>query len=991
MRKMIDSKFKTIKKYIIPKNERVLYLSIAISTILPLIIVYLFSSNILSEIPVYSDLIAGATTWSGYNKPGDLTLFSIYVISYLVLLVLTPWALNFVFEKDNTPKVIGGKRYDYPQIFLIGLATVGITTFVLTKILPLKMVVVFVFFSLLYYLLKQQTKLDASKIFAKLGILSLFAYFNLIVINIVLDIIFKDVSSFFEVNYNYMFVAIMLAVILVARLISIGKIKDCVLDKWLMLMQIPLPALFLAFYKFRYTYEMETVYQYYSAKLKYTCLGVAIVLILCSFYKYYRNRTKTNSSEKTFQITTVISLTAFFAYIIPAESLITDYYHYGEMTVPFQQLVDYGSVPLFDYIPAHGGLIFDYFRNFVNCLFFNGEYATISAAMTVSQIILAIIVSITIMKFVKGEILPFILAILCANAMGVFYDRWFGVFIMLIILNSEKVRGNPWKLSWWWVVTSIFAIAWYPTIGGCASVSFLPLVIYAFICKDNAESLAMIKEQLYRRKLILHWIPVIMVGLLFIPFFVKMVEFIALNLHSNIEANGTSAAYSTLNGAIEIFGNQIADAGFTLIILPLGFTLVIGILLISSYKDKKVKSTFLSIALQVLLLVMLASNYMFGRTDGRFTRATSVTMVIFIVMLCAIGTYVIKNAKISSIIMLFVMMGITFRGSVGDLFEQHTKIYTHYEIAPEFEEFEEFDGKAAGIKNLGTIYASQEEINFITDAHHVIKEEEEFLDLSDRVAYHAIFGKKNPVPFYDIYMTSNHEMQVKYLEAVEKNPPEIILIYPNIVHDSGTAAFRAYPIYRYFVKQGYEPYKYNDVVFLLSQSSAKRELYEKADAEFADIMHLENIEHLPILWGSKDIIENRIIPSASNLEIVGQNQISESDGVKSITGNDGYISYELEKPLSGIKNDFIKISLSSDYDLREESEFRIYWAYSDGTFSEEKSFLFKGYNGELLFPMGTSPRWLFSNDIKFIRFDFPVSMEGKQLPDVQIEICEYSD
>jgi hypothetical protein len=988
MRKMIHSKFKTIKKYIIPKNNTVLYLSIAISTILPLIIVYLFSSKILGEIPVYSDLIAGSTTWSGYNKLGDLMLFSIYFVSYLFLLVLTPLALNLVLKKDDNPKVIVGKRYDNPQLFLMGLATVGITTFVLTKTLPLKMVMVFVFFSLLYYLLKKQTELDVSKIFAKLGMLSLFACFNLIVINIVLDIVFKDVSSFFKVNYNYMFVAIMIAVILVARLILIGKIKECVIDQWLMLMQILLPALFLAFYKFRYTYREETIYQYYSLKLKYVCLLVATLMILYNVCVYFLKRTKTNGGSRVIQLTSMVSLGAFFAYRLPVESLITDYYHYGEMTVPFQQLVEYGSLPLFDYTPAHGGLIFDYFRNFVNYLFFNGEYATISAAMTVSQIIWAIIACIVISKFVKGEVFPFIVAILYANAMGGFYDRWFAVFIMLVILYSEKLHKNPLKLLWWWVVASIFAIAWYPTIGGCAAVSFIPMVIYSFVHKDNTELSATLKDKLYRRKLVLTWIPVIIVGLLFIPFFIKMLEFIKMNLPSNLEANGTSATYSALNGAIEIFGDQIADVGFTLIILPLGFTLVIAILLISSYKDKKVKFAFMNIVLQILLLVMLSSNYMFGRTDGNFSRAIAAVTSISIATIGAIGAYVIKSSKINIAIMLFVVVGITFHGNMGELLEQHTKVYAQYEINSEFEKF---DGKAAGIKNLGTIYASQEEINFIADAHHVVKDNEEFLDLSDRVAYHAIFGKKNPVPFYDIYMTLNHEMQVKYLDAVEKNPTEIILIYPNIVHDSGTAAFRAYPIYKYLVKQGYEPYKHNGVVFLLSQSSAKRELYEKADGEFADIMHLENIEHLPILWGSKEIIENRIIPSDSNLKIVSQSQISEDDGVKSITGNDGYISYELEEPLSGIDNDFIKVSLSSDYDLTKENEFRIYWADSKGTFSDEKSFVFKGRNGELLIPMGTSPYWSFSNDIKFIRFDFPASMAGKQLPDIQIEICEYSD
>jgi len=232
-------------------------------------------------------------------------------------------------------------------------------------------------------------------------------------------------------------------------------------------------------------------------------------------------------------------------------------------------------------------------------------------------------------------------------------------------------------------------------------------------------------------------------------------------------------------------------------------------------------------------------------------------------------------------------------------------------------------------------------------------------------------------------------MQKRYIAAFDKNPPEVILMYPNIVHDSGTAAFRAYPVFRYIIEQGYSPYKYNNVIFLLSKNSPERGYYEKANNEFTNIMHMKNIGYLPILWGSEVILNNRVINNHVNLAFTGMHHIEEVNGTKMISGNDGFIVCQLDEPIKGLENDFIKVSISSEYDLKKESDFQIFWADDDEEFSEEKSFLFKANNGDLLIPMGTSPYWFFSNNIRYIRFDFPATMKDKRLPEVKLEIYKY--
>jgi len=985
MQKIIEG-LRIAKKNIMPKNEKVLYLSIIISTTLSLFVSYCFYPRIFNNQMEYSDLVVGPTTWSGYYKDGDIGLFYVFLFCYIVLLILMPLLLNLVINKDDRNIVVENNK-SYSELFLIAAVTVGTTIFAITKVLPLKIALIIGFFYLIYHLLKGKAELYTTSLFAKLCLLGIFAYCNIIVINIVVDIIFKGASLFSNENYNYMLISIILVIILLTIMLLRNKIKESSINILLALSQILLPSLFLIFYRFQYNYKGEIVSQYNSATLKYICLFTSVTLILYNLFIFYKKYINRNKDNNPIFISTTISLSAFFAYRLPEASLLTDYFHRGESVVPMHQLLEYGSLPYFDYIPVHGG--YNYFFDLINYLLFNGEYATVSAAISISCVLLAIIVSILIVMFVKGDIFPFILSVLCANALGTYFDRWFGVFVMMLILYSYRMRRNPIKMLWWWVATSIFAIIWYPAIGGVISISFIPLIVHSFICSDKSELIAMLMDKSFRNKLVARWLPLFIVGCLYIPMFIKQVEYVIVTAKSNLEVFGNSATSAIIYSTVNFFGNQIANVGLTLIILPLGFILVVSLLLISSYKIKKKETEFILMIIQVMIFVVFAANYMYGRADSNLGRAISAIEVISITIIAAVINRMSKNIMYKPIILIMsIIIGIVFRGNIGNLLEQHSVINARPIIDIEYMRF---DGIEEGIENLGIVYTSQEHIDILTDINYILKSNDSFLDFTNRSAYHFIFNKESPAPFSSIYVTLNYDMQMTYINAIENHLPEIILIYPNTVYDNATVAFRGYPIYKYIFEKGYSPYKYNDIVFLLSEDSPECILYERADEEFASIMHQKYLGFLPILWGNKDIINNRVENTKQVLTIVSRNQIEEIDGTEMIIGDDSFIIYQLDVPIYGLENDFIKVSLSSDYELNEEDEFQLFWADDNEMFDEEKSFVFWGDNGDLLIPVGTSPYWHFSDNIIRIRLDFPATMIGKTLPDVHLDIYRYSD
>ena len=129
------------------------------------------------------------------------------------------------------------------------------------------------------------------------------------------------------------------------------------------------------------------------------------------------------------------------------------------------------------------------------------------------------------------------------------------------------------------------------------------------------------------------------------------------------------------------------------------------------------------------------------------------------------------------------------------------------------------------------------------------------------------------------------------------------------------------------------------------------------------------------------------MPSNVSLTPAGTNHI-ENDF---ITGTDGFIIYQIEVPVCGFNNDFLRVVINSEYDLWEESVFQVFWANEGEGFTEDRSFIFMGNNGELLIPLGTSPSWMLSNTINRIRFDFPATMDGKAMPHIELTLYEYRD
>jgi len=978
-------------------NRTVLLVTVAISTIVPVFVAWWFYPLIFNQIAKYTDLIAGTTTWDGYFKRGDITLFYVYFATFLILLITVPLVLNRLVKIKSNESGRLFKIVSHPAFYLAAAVLFGLA--ILTRYRVYLFVLSLLFIVCLFLVLKGHSSF--TKLYARFCLIGIFGYFSIITLSVVSATIFgfSEVGGIFTSTQNYIWTILAVLVLAVAYAFKRGKVNELIISKLLLFSQIVLPALFIAFYQFRYYLQGVEVAQFHSNRLMYLCWTAAIGMIIFNIFEYRRisvekvisgndisitteQQDGSKNQKKMIFITTTITVPAYVMFSMPIGDLLVDFFHFGEHTTTLQQFFQFGAIPFIDYYPIHG--LFNYAHGFFNYVFYGGEYSNFSASSIIMTVVGCIVLSVLIRKFTGGEVFPFLLSLIIANVGGDSVSRWFGVSIMILILHNRNIRENPFNFLWWWILTSIIAIAWNTPLGGVAAISFVPLLVFSFMDKKGCIK-ELFKRELSCKKSLIAWVVLIIIGLAFIPLFANIVFVLVANLGATNEANGNSLTHAIISHSEGYTSNGYLNIFIALVQRPLGFVFVVALLLMIRFESKNKNNMDVGAILQILIFTLLIAGYTFVRVEANYLRIMLGNQAIYIAICGALGGYLLKNRiAFKSVLLIPVLLFLAIGGGVIGLFVIHEKYFTPPSMQPEYVQF---SGETAGIENLGTVHSPQYYTELLTDVNYAVSDLDSYLDWTEFIAFHSIFAKRSPVPTSSIYNTQTRLLHYGYIKSLENEPPELILVYPASTFDGRSVAFRAYPVWRWVMMNGYDPFKHNDIIFLLSEDSSKRLDFECARDMFTESFHIQDLGFLPISWGSEEIISNRLTPSTVTLNKIDSNQI-ENDR---IVGDDSFIVYQFNAPVIGIENDFLVVEVMSEYELLKESDFQVFWANESGEFTDEKSFTFRGDNGVMLIPLGSSPSWILADDLAYLRFHFPDSMVGKTMPKVELSQYVYYD
>ena len=954
---IILTRLQSFLKLIFPKKPSICLTSIFLSIFSSFLFLVASIPFIYNKIPHYSELMLSDPVWTAYYKYGDLFIIKFYLLTFTLLFFIT----SYFFNKSNfnfslaTKLIAFFERMNNIKIFLCAWLVYLILTALINSP-PLNELAFFSIASLTYYNLKNTLNYYSDKFIYYLLIL-IFLQFLLVAIFNILLIYFKNNFHIINIFYNIFRSFCYLTPLLLLKYQHISS--KFTPEKLIVLLQLPLPIILISLPFNFYEYNNTIIEQFFSLKYYYLiCLFIITMLI----YNIYIYRIKTINPNLIFP-STFISLSIYLSYKTPSGSLLSDFFHNGELSVPFQQLFTFDVKPFIDYIPIHG--LYDYFYRFIGYLFYDNTYTSLAPATSLSEILIVGLMSI-IFYFAKIDKLISFLIIL---SFSYFFPLPFTLRMIFIpiftILIFNQYNKNFLDFLLYWLIASIITILWYPAIGGVIVLSSLPFFLAKFYNDNLNNNVGINKKSLIKLSL------VILLIILLIPVWKNIMVFICENSPTIIETTSNSL----LDTITKLTKRN--ESIFILIFSCFGFVPLLSVSIFSLTYFQKNRYITGSIIIYIIIFTLLIINYTLGRAG--VSRVATSTSLLFITLVPLIlnnhlNTEIkYKRVAISFLIFFFFLCRL--------ITPYNTELFYLKDFPQIPNDYLYIDGQNFGMDNLGSIYTDKFTIQDLNDINYIVSNfsnnNTDFFDMSHAIAYYYLLNKKNPIPYSSSFNLHNEIIQSHAISYLKNNPPSVILIYSGINYsgprgfDTIVTPLKNFHLYRWLVNQGYYPYRYNDKIFLLkSKPKILNSTIEDGVNQMTIIDSKYDLGYLPFLWGSEDIKERFTSVIESNANIISLNGLIFKDNHYSTISNNPYIDFKFTPSISGKEIDFIRLKINSSV-LNSKNEYTAEISFSDNnTFTKTKSHSFVIKNGELLLPLSANPSWIFSNDIKIIRISF---------------------
>ena len=379
------------------------------------------------QMPEYDELVTGYTTWTAYFKDGDMTLAYLVIFGVLIFFVLFAGLLILLSKKCGWLCKNVDKETKYQE-------ACG----------------------------KQYQKIE------HFSFLFLFSEFSIAAVCRALQLISPHLFGWMSELF-WLIQLLFTAVLLLVCIVYWKKYDETWMKRALEQTQLFLPLVFFGISQYEYTKDGEVFTQYDSVKMKVVCLLIMVLLLAYNVYRIYW-KDKANEQAKIY-VSSFLSIAVFASYTLPRGTISgspLEMYHYGELSGPLHQFLNFGTVPYIDTMPIHG--VCDYFQAGIWYALFDGTYASFEPAMIIGCVAIALITALVYYYFVDNK-LAGLLCILLFSLFGdkYYYVRWAFALPFILVVFSKKVRKDFPKLLWSWTFISILSIAWNPSIGGsCA-------------------------------------------------------------------------------------------------------------------------------------------------------------------------------------------------------------------------------------------------------------------------------------------------------------------------------------------------------------------------------------------------------------------------------------------------------------------------------------------------------------------------------------------
>lgn len=634
---------------------------------------------------------------------------------------------------------------------------------------------------------------------------------------------------------------------------------------------------------------------------------------------------------------------------VPVDAMFSvNLFHYGELTVPYTQLVSFNKLPYIDFFPIHG--ICDYFFSMINAVFMNGTYESFFYAYYIGSLILVAIVAYVVYRCFDSS-LGAVVCMVFFMTIGewYYYFRFILVLPILLIFFHGSVKKSAYKSLIVYIVSSIISIGWYPAIGGSLAVALLvPLAIRVLSKEGRKELLDACKKENYK-KYLPSFVATMVLGISFVPMFFGIVRYLKENVGISDYFPG-----DRLHDIVISAGNnrlfQIADPFVDVANIVFVFMIVIVISVGLACCYKKIYGQWL---IGAVIFSYMICSYTFGSIFAG-ERASIVNVVLLVVL----SYIVIQNHEKWKVLPAALV-------ALALLYNTHNFAYAQQsalEHQPISNQFVKISGEELGCPKMGNMFLPTDMAAPIQDTAFVISslcpEGETYLDFTNQAAFYMMFNKETPFAYCALYHGTSDATRGKMLESLEEELPNLILVSPYWYNDGGSISLRYKEIYQYIWDQGYRPYQYGTACFLLSDKVQVPKWATDGSYGFFEAMTTSDLQALPNVWGRS--------MERDNFEAVTCNwEIIKAEGLE-LTNEGTYCAVsetvDLAVDFSGEN-----ISDEAEYllvhfqcpELEEKDKIytKMYFGSPEALDTEETSVVCTMSNGDLLIPLYAYPMW----------------------------------
>lgn len=898
------------------KLEALFYSLLSVCCIVILAAGYLYGIS-----PKYEQFVTGLTTWTAYPKKADMQVVQLFLLGIP--------ACFFIFQAILKKEEAFTKERRSVFLFVKIGYVIFLCTIFAGKDLWKQWGILYLFCIICFLALGKKVRQQE---YINTLLVGLFSYLSMTAIVEGSTIFFKAFETRLILQQAAFVLQIASFIIMPGLYIRfIRKWEEEKANKIFGYSKVLLPLGLLGFFTFYYrTAENVVVQLFYSGAWKLVCVFLGILAVVYEGYRLFRK-------NYGISVITVILVGLLRIFTVPDGILNVDFFHMGEMTLPMQQLVSYGKLPYFDLVPIHG--LCDYYYQIWNYLFFDGTYLSFNGAMVVGNLIFVIFYGILFYRTIENKktavlfmyaFIPFFV-----NLAGM---RYICVFAFFFLMFSKQVRRNSLSYLWWWVLLSIISISWNASLGGAAAIGFLPSVIYRLVKKMPGELPLFWKER--RKKLLISYGVLALIGISFIPLFLQIVFYLRENTATTLYVNGMEML-EDVSSAASYFIPGLLNTQGTFFLKGFCVLGAIGICLYySAYGE----------CITLLVSMLVFANYAYVRYEEGLRAKI---LGIFFLTLTLLFIMKEKASKKMVYLLVFGFLAISVNDTLFLTAEQvlpfgEIPASIETEIAGKTEEdpVVYITGEQTVIENLGTGFIRGSTLNSLNNIEFVLNQaldgKRKYLDLTNGIAQTVILDRETGMSYTSGYNISNNLLNENAIKELEENPPEFILIAPYIKLDDVPLSLRAMQLYEYILREGYKPYQYENVIYMIKGEN-RVEGSSDGKAAFADLMHREYLAKLPAVWANAD--------SVSNLREI---QISYSTK-ETETG----MELAMEKQVSGEDISYVMISFPEGA-LKElkEKEGRLWLEFGEYRFS------FDVWENDYLIPVASSPYWKWQESIE---------------------------